>query len=149
MRKNVVRYIEEKTRMTTSISSKAFCSITDRQTDKIFTEQMLIYERILHKFFFQQYLNYGPRKSRFPLNVVDRRTDICFYRVALLLKINILLTSLQTIINFPLPLPPFLYLIYYLFMKGCKIDDLLMDINLLLSIYVHTYKFVDKGLFKV
>ncbi len=27
-----------KTRMTTSISSKAFSSITDRQTDKIFTE---------------------------------------------------------------------------------------------------------------
>ena len=26
------------TRMTTSISSKVFCSITDRQTDKIFTE---------------------------------------------------------------------------------------------------------------
>ncbi len=26
------------TRMTTSISSKAFCSITDRQADKIFTE---------------------------------------------------------------------------------------------------------------
>ncbi len=28
----------KKTRMKTSISSKAFCSITDRQTDKIFTE---------------------------------------------------------------------------------------------------------------
>ena len=27
-----------KTRMKTSISSKDFCSITDRQTDKIFTE---------------------------------------------------------------------------------------------------------------
>ncbi len=30
------------TRMTTSISSKVFCSITDRQTDKIFTEYMLL-----------------------------------------------------------------------------------------------------------
>ena len=35
--------------MTTSISSRAFCSITDRQTDKIFTEYMLIYEGNLHK----------------------------------------------------------------------------------------------------
>ncbi len=35
--------------MKTSISSKAFCSITDRQTDKIFTEQMLIHEGNLHK----------------------------------------------------------------------------------------------------
>ncbi len=35
--------------MKTSISSKAFCSITDRQTYKIFTEQMLIYEGNLHK----------------------------------------------------------------------------------------------------
>ncbi len=37
------------TRMKTSISSKAFCSITDRQTNKIFTEYMLIYEGNLHK----------------------------------------------------------------------------------------------------
>ncbi len=29
---------EKETRMKTSISSKAFCSITDRQTDEIFTE---------------------------------------------------------------------------------------------------------------
>ena len=39
------------------------------------------------------HLNQGPRKSRFPLNLMDiqtdRRTDICFYRVALLLKITI------------------------------------------------------------
>ncbi len=80
-------------------------SITDRQTDKIFTEQMLIYEENLHTKL-ELYLNQEPRKSRFPLNVVDgqtdghtdrqtgrqtdirtdRRTDICFYRVALLLK---------------------------------------------------------------
>ena len=39
----------KKTRMKTSIISKAFCSITDRQTDKIFTEQILIYEENLHK----------------------------------------------------------------------------------------------------
>ena len=37
------------TRMKTSISSKVFCSITDRQTYKIFTEKMLIYEENLHK----------------------------------------------------------------------------------------------------
>ena len=35
--------------MTTSISSKAFCSITDRQTDKIFKDLMLTYEGKLHK----------------------------------------------------------------------------------------------------
>ncbi len=35
--------------MTTSISSKAFCSITDRQTDKIFTEQIVIYKGSLNK----------------------------------------------------------------------------------------------------
>ena len=35
--------------MTTSISSKAFCSITDGQTDKIFTEEMIIYEENLKK----------------------------------------------------------------------------------------------------
>ncbi len=35
--------------MTTSISSKALCSITDRQTEKIFTEYMLFYEGNLHK----------------------------------------------------------------------------------------------------
>ncbi len=38
----------------------------------------------------ERYLNQGPRKSRFPLIEVDGqtdiRTDICFYRVALLLK---------------------------------------------------------------
>ena len=36
-RKNILT-IKYKTRMKTSISSKAICSITDRQTDKIFTE---------------------------------------------------------------------------------------------------------------
>ncbi len=40
----------------------------------------------------ERYLNQGPRKSRFLLNVVDRRTDICFYRVALLLKISFQIT---------------------------------------------------------
>ncbi len=35
--------------MKTSISSKALCSITDRQMDKIFTVEMLIYEGNLHK----------------------------------------------------------------------------------------------------
>ncbi len=80
--------------MKTSISSKAFCSISDRKTDKIFTEQMLIYKgKSAHKRL-ERYLNQGPRKSRFSLNVVngqtdghtDGHTDFCFYRVALLLK---------------------------------------------------------------
>ena len=35
--------------MKTSISSKAFCSITDRHTAKIFTKLMHIYEGNLHK----------------------------------------------------------------------------------------------------
>ncbi len=78
--------------MTTSISSKAFCSITDRQTYKIFTEQMLIYEGNLHKKIWERYLNQGPRKSRFPLNLTYihtyRRTNISVYRVASLLKNN-------------------------------------------------------------
>ena len=73
--------------MKTSISSKAFCSITDRQTDKIFTEKMLIYKGNLHKKI-GAISQLGAEKITFPLNVVDRRTDICFYRVALLLKIN-------------------------------------------------------------
>ena len=63
------------TRMKTSISSKAFCSITDGQTDKIFTEQILIYEGNLNNKKLERYLNQGPRKSRFPLNVVDIWTD--------------------------------------------------------------------------
>ncbi len=35
--------------MKTSISSKAYSNITGRQTDKIFTEYMLIYDGNLHK----------------------------------------------------------------------------------------------------
>ncbi len=35
--------------MKTSISSKAFCSITNRHTEKIFTEYMIIYDGNLHK----------------------------------------------------------------------------------------------------
>merc|ERR1719354_1353251 len=34
------------------------------------------------------YLNYSLRKSRFPLNLTDRRTDISIYRVASLLNIG-------------------------------------------------------------
>ena len=56
------------TRVKTSKSSKAFCSITDRQTDKIFTEQMIIYEGNLHT------KNQGPKKSRFSLNLTDIQT---------------------------------------------------------------------------
>ena len=76
--------------MKASISSKAFCSITDRQTDKIFTEQMLIYKGNLHKKKLARYLNQGPRKSHFPLNLTHGQTygqtDISIYRVASLLK---------------------------------------------------------------
>ena len=81
-------HIYIKTRMKTFISSKAFCSITDRQTDKIFTQQMFIYEGNLHKKM-ELYLNQGPRKLRFSLNLTDghtdRRTDISVYRVASLI----------------------------------------------------------------
>ncbi len=67
-------------------SSFAFCSLTDRPTDKIFVEQMLIYKRNV-------YLIQGRRKSRLPLNLTYiktdrhtyRRTDISVYRVASLL----------------------------------------------------------------
>ena len=79
-----------KTRMKTTISSKAFYNITDRQTDKIFTEQMLICKMNVHKQKLDLYLNQRLRKSRFPLNVVDGytniRKDICIYRGASLLK---------------------------------------------------------------
>ncbi len=57
--------IKIKIRMKTSISSTAFCSITDRQTDKIFTEYMLIYEGNLHTKKFERYLNYL-KKITFP-----------------------------------------------------------------------------------
>ncbi len=46
--------------MTTSLNSEA---------------QMLIYEGNLLKKKMELYLKYGPRKSRFPLNVVDGHTD--------------------------------------------------------------------------
>ena len=55
--------------MKTSISSKAFCSITDSQTDKIFTEHMLIYEGNLHK------NRLGAEKITFPPKL-DGHTDI-------------------------------------------------------------------------
>ena len=79
--------------MTTSISSKAFCSITDRQTDK-YLQNRCSFMRVICTKKIGAYLNQGPRKSRFPLNLTDiqidihtfRRTDICFYRVVLLLK---------------------------------------------------------------
>ena len=52
---------------------------------------MLIYEGNLHKKKLERYLNQGPRKSHFPINVVDghtdKRTDILIYRVASQLKI--------------------------------------------------------------
>ncbi len=78
--------------MKTSISSKAFCSITDRQTDKIFTEYMLIYEGNLHKKngaisqLGAEKITFPPKPDRQTDIHTDRLTDICFYRVALLLK---------------------------------------------------------------
>ncbi len=61
--------------MKTSISSKAFCSITDRQTDKIFTEYAHLWGESAPKKL-ERYLNLGPRKSRFPLNLTDIQTYI-------------------------------------------------------------------------
>ena len=73
-----------------------FCSLIDRPTDKIFIEQKLIYKGNLHKKM-DLYLKQRQRKSRFPLNLTERqtdihtyrRTDISFYREASLLKIFI------------------------------------------------------------
>ncbi len=56
-RKGYITLNKKQTRMTTFISSKAFSSITDGQTDKIFTGKMLIYEGNLHKKKLQRYLN--------------------------------------------------------------------------------------------
>ncbi len=60
--------------MTTSISSKVFSSITDRQTDKIFTEQMLIYEGNLHKKI-GAISQLGAEKITFSHRQTDRQTD--------------------------------------------------------------------------
>ncbi len=72
---------------------QSFCVIIDRQTDKIFTEQMFICGVICTKKI-GAISQLGAEKITFPLNVVhiqtdghtDRRTDFCFYRVALLLE---------------------------------------------------------------
>ncbi len=72
----------KQTRMKTSISSKAICSITDRQTDKIFTEQMLIYEGNRQKKI-GAISQLGAEKITFPPKP-DIQTD--GHRVALLLK---------------------------------------------------------------
>ncbi len=66
--------LQKITKMKTSISSKAFRSITDRQADKIFTEKILIYEGNLHKQI-KAISQLGAEKIMFPLNVVDRRTN--------------------------------------------------------------------------
>ncbi len=42
-----------------------------------------------------RYLNNTPRKSRFHLNLTDRRTDSCIYRVASLLKMRWFRARLQ------------------------------------------------------
>ncbi len=43
------------------------------------------------------YLNKGPRKSRFLLNIPDRRTDIYNYNIASLLKSHDMLTNLKLV----------------------------------------------------
>ena len=60
--------------MKTSITSKAFCSINDRLTDKIFTEKMLIYEGNLHK------TNWSDIKIRGRENHVSPIPDLHTYR---------------------------------------------------------------------
>ncbi len=65
--------------MTTSISSKPFCSNTNRQTDKIFTEKMLIYEGNLHTIKIGALSYIGAEKITFPPKPdiqTDRHTDI-------------------------------------------------------------------------
>ncbi len=59
--------------MKTSISRKAFCSITDRQSDKIFTEYSHLLGESAQKKLERSQL--GAEKITFPLNVVDIRTD--------------------------------------------------------------------------
>ena len=67
--------------MKTSISSKAFCSITDRQTNKIFTEQMLIYEGNLHKKngaisqLGAEKITFPPKPDGHTVRQSDRQTD--------------------------------------------------------------------------
>ncbi len=68
---------KSKKRMKTSTSSKSFCSITDRQTDKIFTDYMLIYEGNLHKKI-GAIFQLGAEKITFlpkPDGQTDRHTD--------------------------------------------------------------------------
>ncbi len=85
-----VRFINVK-RMKTSIRSKPFVALpTDRRT-KYLQNRCSFMKGICTR---ELFLIQGPRKSRFPLNLedrhidiqTDRRADICFYRVALLLK---------------------------------------------------------------
>ena len=61
----------------------AFCSVTDGQN--IYRMDVHLYKKCEQKKS-ELYLNQWPRKSLSPLNVSKRRTDMCNYRVALLLK---------------------------------------------------------------
>ena len=71
--------------------------MTARQTDKIFTEKMLIYERNLHTQKNRALSKLGAEKMGFlpkpdihTYRDTDRQTDISVYRVALLLKTNMI-----------------------------------------------------------
>ena len=81
-------------------SSFAFCSLTDRPTDKIFTEQMLIDENNLQRKKSELYLHQKPRKSRFPLNLTDD-TDICIFREASVLKSTLIHNHMLKQLYFP------------------------------------------------
>ncbi len=67
----------------------AVCSLTDTPTDKIFVEQMVIYERKEHRkyqtFFFIQVPHFPQNVSSIRLRTY-RQTDIWKYRAASLLK---------------------------------------------------------------
>ena len=71
--------------MKTSIRSKAFCSITDRQTDKYFQNRCSFMRGICTKKYWSD-ISIRGRENPKPDGHTDRRTDICFYMVALLLK---------------------------------------------------------------
>ncbi len=59
---------------------------------------MPIHKMNIHRTKADLYLNQGPRKSRFPLNVADRLTEIFINKVDSLLKIShILLFFLQNL----------------------------------------------------
>ena len=119
--------------MTTSISSKAFCSITDRQTDKIFTEQMLIYEGNLHKKN-GAISQLGAEKITFPPKP-DRQTDIHTYRQTdgyLLLQSSFATKNLLVTKQLPCRIinnPIFFQNLLCIFYKKCRLCNLFLKLN--------------------